>query len=54
MSRQTTHCGETVRLEEGHEGKRVTTFPSSLADFADEQNKQIIRDIVIVCKHESI
>lgn len=45
MSRQTTHCGETVRLEEGHEGKRVTAFPSSLVKGAKEQTKQIFRGV---------
>lgn len=54
MSRQTTHCGETVRLEDGHEGKRVTTFPSILAEVADEQNEQIIRDTFTVCKPGSV
>lgn len=54
MSRQMTHCGEMVRLEEGHVGKRVTTFPSSLAKVADEQNEKNIRNIFIGCMSWSI
>lgn len=54
MSRQTTHGGETVELEEGHEGKRVTMFPSSLAKVTDEQTKQIFRGVFIVFKSESV
>ena len=45
---------ETVGLEEGDEGERVTVFPSSLAKGAEEQTKQILGVYLIVFKSASV
>lgn len=48
MSRHAAHRGMIVGLEEGRQGNRSTTFPSSSPKVTDEWNEENNRDKSIV------